>query len=322
MTEKELENIIHKSPWLLNDRFVVSNIVGSNGKKGRQINIGNNNGRFIDLLFKDISDNRPVLIELKKGKLNRDSLSQIVEYRSLVLSLNDELKNQWKNEFGDHYHAPKLMLIGDGIDKDTLLSASLLGIEIKTFNVGSKGLNNDALKKVEIKYKELIKFRKTGNRTLSDRPEWIQAIIERTNEVVNEFDGVTSIDTAHQAPSGSKGYFPQTNPYINLPINYKDYKILGFYEYYEYVQPYDDRFIYCDFRNVLYNNKLSEELLKNIDKRINSLGHKRTKIDDYVVQPILIPRTKLEDETEYRKMLKSLIKTAIEIYHLVNTDEK
>ena len=92
LTENQIEEIIYSSPWLVDERFLIPNIIGSRGEKGRQINIGRDKSRFIDLLFKDTRDKRPVIIELKRGKILRENIGQILEYRALLLSLDDDQK--------------------------------------------------------------------------------------------------------------------------------------------------------------------------------------------------------------------------------------
>ncbi|WP_255547793.1 hypothetical protein [Crassaminicella indica] len=41
-------------------------------------------------MFKDTRDNRPVIVELKKESLIRENIAQILEYRALVVSMDDE----------------------------------------------------------------------------------------------------------------------------------------------------------------------------------------------------------------------------------------
>jgi hypothetical protein len=68
ITEQQIENIIYESPLLLDERYIIPKISGKSGENGRQVNVGKDNNRYIDLLFKDTRDNRPVIIELKKEK--------------------------------------------------------------------------------------------------------------------------------------------------------------------------------------------------------------------------------------------------------------
>lgn len=98
LQEKHIEDIIYNSPWLLDERFIVSSIKGIAGP-GRQVNVGKGQNRYIDLLFKDTRDNRPVVIELKKGELVRENIAQILEYRALVISIDEDARVEWEKEF-------------------------------------------------------------------------------------------------------------------------------------------------------------------------------------------------------------------------------
>ncbi|MBU3108079.1 hypothetical protein [Clostridium gasigenes] len=80
LKEKDIEDIIYNSPWLMDERFVIPNIRGAKNQPGRQVNIGGIRlNRYIDLLFKDTRDNRPVIVELKKCRLERENIAQILE---------------------------------------------------------------------------------------------------------------------------------------------------------------------------------------------------------------------------------------------------
>ena len=57
-SETEVEDILYENFWIINPNYEIPDILGSTGKKGRQINIGNDYPRYIDLLFKDTLDNR------------------------------------------------------------------------------------------------------------------------------------------------------------------------------------------------------------------------------------------------------------------------
>jgi len=318
ITEKKIETIIYESPWLLDERFVIPNISGSRGENGRQINIGKENSRFIDLLFKDTRDNRPVIIELKKGKIIRENIAQTLEYRALITSLNEESKDKWLTEFGQNYYAPKMILIGSEADEDTILSANLAGIEIRTFKTEyDSEIGFDSFKELKTKLVEWNNFRKSGNRTLIERDDWIEKIYEDITTILNEEFGETVTINKPFYITGKRCYISQIFPFLNIPIFYEEEEIIGIYEYLDEELPFDDKYIYCDYQ-FLYQNEESEEVNNEIlslaKKRMKKAGLELINYADYETPVIKIPRNILEIESELRKSIKSIVKLAIDIF--------
>lgn len=318
ITEQQVENIIYESPWLLDERFIIPKISGSRGENGRQINIGKGNNRFIDLLFKDTRDNRPVIIELKKGKIIRENIAQTLEYRALITSLEEDAKEKWLVEFGQNYYAPKMILIGSEADEDTILSANLAGIEIRTFAAHyDSEIGFDTFKELQTKLREWNNLRDSGNRTLIDREEWIENIIEKVSEILNEeFEKITTINKAYYV-NGKKCYLDYIFPFLNLPIFYEEETLIGLYEYYDEEFPFDKQFFYCDY-SFLYekeeNEELNEKDISNIKKQMEKIGFEFTFYSESEVPTIKIPRNILENEMEFKKIIKLLVKTALEIF--------
>ncbi|TAJ14037.1 hypothetical protein DMA11_06705 [Marinilabiliaceae bacterium JC017] len=305
LKENQIEQIIYNSPWLIDERFTIPKIKGSRNENGRQINIGQDNSRFIDLLFKDTRDNRPVIVELKKGNLTRENIAQILEYRGLITSLNNENRNQWLSEFGQNYYAPKMLLIGSEADETIKISANLAGIEIRLFgSFDDNMILSNSFQDLNTKLKEWNNFRNTGNRTLMDRDEWIINVIEQTNNAV--CDNFSSITTINKPTTNSRNvFFPCVFPFINIPIYYNDESIIGIYEYYNNELPFDETYFYCEVAMEL------EDIKKRQMKKIE-------KMDFEIISPynnpiLKIPRTMLEDNNEYKDFLHNIVEITIEI---------
>ncbi len=315
LREKDIEDLIYESPWLINERYIIPKIFGSQGQAGRQINIGNSNCRFIDLLFKDTRDDRPVIIELKQGKLGRENIGQILEYRSLLLSLGDNEKDIWSGEFNKNYFAPKLMLIGSDVSEDIKISANLAGIEIRTFREDYDELGLVTVADLKIKLNEWNSFRSSGNRTLIERTEWIEGILERINDIFSAREDVSTISSI---PKITRNFYQNnTSPFIDIPIYFKDETLLGLYEYCDDQLPFDDKFIYCDYW-FWFNDEIEEAIMNQQIQlfesylNINAIDFVRYEFGDFFVPVIKIPRSIIESEFELRSLLNLLVEKAIE----------
>jgi hypothetical protein len=318
MTEQQIEDIIYNSPWLLDERFIIPKIPGSRGENGRQINIGKDKSRFIDLLFKDTRDDRPVIIELKKGKIIRENIAQTLEYRALVASLNDDTREIWLNEFKQNYFAPKMILIGNEADEDTIISANLAGIEIRTFKTEyDEEIGFDSIKELKTKLKEWNNFRNSGNRTLIERGDWILSIHARLSDIINEEYGEELTINRPVRLSQKKSYVDQIFPFVNIFLSYDDEVLIGLYEYWDVELPFDDKFIYCDFCFLMDSEDVEEfddKIILNFKKQMEKAGFDLVNYSDYKTPIIKIPRSVLENESEFKKTIKLLIKKALLIY--------
>jgi len=111
MLEKDIENLIANYP---------DDIFPSEGFKliSQQYNI---EGKRIDILFED-RVKRKVIIEVKRGILNREATGQIAEYYGLLKS-----KNQ------DEYY--ELILCANVIPKERRLFLENIGIDCKELGI-------------------------------------------------------------------------------------------------------------------------------------------------------------------------------------------
>lgn len=256
LLEKDIEDIIYNSLWLLDERYVIPKIKGSRNEFGRQINIGRNGlNRYIDLLFKDTRDNRPVIVELKKETLIRENIAQILEYRALMVSMDDESKIEWKSEFGQNYYYPKLILVGTFASEEVKISANLAGIEIRTL-VGIEDLevNFSDIKDINDKLNNWNKFLNTGNRTLEDRDEWIEEVYHWTKEIIDEYENkeVNTIKRLYKTSIKDAWITERANAFINIPFYYKDRYLCGLYEYYDEELSFSQDHVYFEFFNSKY----------------------------------------------------------------------
>lgn len=317
LSEKKIEDIIYGSPWLVDSNFIVPKIMGASNEYGRQVNVGKDKNRYIDLLLKDTKDNRPVIIEIKKGKLVRENVAQILEYKALIVSLPEKQLHHWRDEFDSNYYAPKLILVGTEADDEVVLSANLAGIQIRTLTGLEKvELKFNSIGEIDTKLKEWSEFIDSGNRTLIERSEWLETIIEKVNNIIESIDSY-DLESIKEVPSISskRAYFGQEFPFLNLPIYYKDKGLIGFYEYFGEGTPYSDKYFYCDLAfldEMEFHDDTDEKVEKILLKILKSKKYNFNEIDeDWPV--IKLNRNLLDDAAGLKKTLIKLIKDSIEI---------
>lgn len=324
LLEKNIEDLIYKFPWILDERFVIPKIKGLEGP-GRQVIVGENGyRREIDLLFKDTRDNRPVIVELKKTKLDNKHIAQILEYRSLIVSMNADGNGQWIDEFDKNYHSPKMILVGTDASEETEVCANLAGIEIRRIR-GMKVLDLKNLDSLTKKVKAWDDFRNSGKRDLLDRDDWIRDLFDKLKLYIDEFK-FKDVSTCNKlcettdktAYTGGKIF-----PFINFPIVYRDDHILGLYEYDNKHTPFSDDHFYCDFwvcdRILEKVEKFNPDIVSAIESEMKEFFKKNKyeiKIydeDDYWVPFIKIDRAVLEDDEEFKYEIEKLIGDGIKL---------
>ncbi|MGL5255746.1 MAG: hypothetical protein ACRC76_01820 [Proteocatella sp.] len=324
LLEKDIEDIIYSSPWMLDERYIIPKIKGSRNEFGRQINIGREClNRYIDLLFKDTRDERPVIVELKKNKLKRADIGQILEYKALLVSMEESNKNEWQSEFGKNYYYPKLILIGTEASEEVKITANLSGVEIRTLvGVEELEVNFKSIYDINEKLSNWNKFLNTGNRTLEDRDNWIIEIHEWIKNIISEYhsEEITTINNIYRTKK-SHGWITETvYPFINIPIYYKQDKIElgGIYEYFDENMPFSDEHIYFDFviRSIFdeeYEDENKLEKLKNETKNLFlDFEYELLDFEDGIAV-VKIQRNLLNDYDALRKSLTKLIDDAIYI---------
>lgn len=322
LLEKDIEDIIYNSPWLLDERYVIPKIKGSRNEFGRQINIGRNGlNRYIDLLFKDTKDNRPVIVELKKESLTRENIAQILEYRALVVSMDDENKIEWQSEFGQNYYCPKLILAGTTASEEVRISANLAGVEIRILaGIEDLEVNFSDIKDINDKLNNWNRFLNTGNRALEDREEWIEEIYDWIKEIVDEYgnEEVTTIKKLYRTSSKNAWIEDLTFPFINIPLQYEGEYLGGFYEYYDDETKFSDEYFYFDFlvQRIHFadneNDELSEAMENKVNEILENKGYDILNYEEGIVT-VKISRSILNDYKPFRDALIRLMDDAVYI---------
>ena len=327
LLEKDIEDIIYNSPWLLDERYVIPRIKGIRDEYGRQINIGRNGfNRYIDLVFKDSRDDRPVIVELKKESLNRENIAQILEYKALIISMDEEIKMEWQNEFQQNYYCPKLILIGTTASEEVKISANLAGVEIRTL-VGLEGLevNFNEIKNINDKLDNWNNFLNTANRTIEDRNEWIGEIFDWTNKALKEYENKKVTTTKKLCTTSDTNSWIEDLkfPFINIPFQYEDYYLGGLYEYCNGETLFSEEYIYFDFLVLgIYfcdqeNNQLIEAMENKFNEILKKKGYNVFVYGDGITT-VRISREILNSYELFEEALIQLLEDAIYINNMIS----
>lgn len=250
-SEKEIEDILYENYWIINPNLVIPEIEGSISK-GRQVIIeGQGNTRRIDLLFKDITHGRPLIVELKSCSIKREHIGQLLEYKSWFLNLNEEQKCEFENNFEDKYLIPKLMIIGYEIHPQVQLMANMVGIDVKIFGKEIEKLNIDLdnLNSRLKTFKKLIDEKKD----FIARYEFVDKFNEDLIEVAEKINKNLKVseseynDNYINEPIFIDQYVEYEKPFREKGKKKKTFDICGFYEYdLDSDLFFDENFIYVD----------------------------------------------------------------------------
>lgn len=149
-SEGLLEDILTANPDMLEDGLELI---------GRQTSTA---GGPLDLLGVD-TDGRLVVYELKRGRLNRDAVAQVIDYASSLNAMNEEAlyrhisersgnlgvqkidnfdewySNNWSDEGSESLMPPRMVLVGLGVDDTTermvqYMASSGMDISLLTFH--------------------------------------------------------------------------------------------------------------------------------------------------------------------------------------------
>jgi len=324
LSEEQIEDIIYDSPWILGKQYLKVKIKGSRGQFGRQVNIGLNKSRYIDLLFKDTSDNRPVVIELKKNRIQRQDITQALEYKALINTLSDSQKSEWEQEFGLNYYSPKVILIGKSINKEEELTANLAGVEVKVFGkTNIKELGFSSFKNMKLKVKEWGDFKKIGN-TLIDRGTWIDGIIDSLNEQLPKIDENLN-NIKHYKPckhTYTENYLPFIDFSISITDKDNEEVLLGFYEFFDNATPFNSDYVYCDLVFITKDEFEIEKIEKRIKSKFQNQNIQFYLFDvDIVVLKINRDCFNIENKKNFDKVFNNLIKKSIELFNELNNNK-
>ena len=140
VSEKDIHTFIAQYPWLLNVNY--QNIPELKDVSEIEVHVAG--GKRIDLVLKDVITGFPVIVEFKRGDLNRDDIGQILEYRARILNyLNNEDSLLFKI-FGNKLSAPKMVLVVKRSDEYGIIACNLQNIELYQYgNIEEKIISGD-----------------------------------------------------------------------------------------------------------------------------------------------------------------------------------
>lgn len=144
LSERLFEDILVKYPDLIEGKLKFI---------GRQVN---HFGKRIDILFEDRC-NEKLIIELKKGNLQRDALSQVLEYEGYILSEKDP--------------SARVMIIANRIPLNLKKAMDHHGIEYKEITI--KSLREFLITKNDVEYLDLFETDKPLSKRINNmsKPE-------------------------------------------------------------------------------------------------------------------------------------------------------
>jgi len=315
LSEAQLEDLIYENIWLLDERFSIAKIKGAK-VFGRQVNVGRDSNRHIDILCKDDRDNRPVIVELKIDSIKRNHIAQLLEYRALLISLEEEYKDEWQKEFGSNYFIPKLFLVGKKGDVQSEISASLAGIQIKYID-GAKleNLGYNTFTSLKSRLDEWNAIRNSGNSTLINREPFINKWQDLVNEVVESKNSRSKEDLFEIAPTPpklynhSKYYIAYQFPFINIKVTNILHDIMGIFEYLDEDFPFDEKYVYVDFPELFKTNIEKEEKLKISSemKKFSLPGLHIFNPKNYDWPSYKLERSLLLEEKDFKKTIMQLL---------------
>jgi len=190
------------------------------------------------------------------------------------VSLEDDVKLEWQEEFEQNYYCPKLILIGTSASDEVKISANLAGVEIRTLS-GLEKLTVDFGEVYEIgqKIQSWNDFLKSGNRVLHERSTWVDKIFNMLKEVVDSFgnDEITMPKKLYETSKKDAWIVNEKNPFINIPIWYKDISICGIYEYFDDKLAFSETKVYVDFNIDAIGREENKELILQIEELVKKL---------------------------------------------------
>ncbi len=164
MGDEDVKDILWKHPWIFGN-CELANITGERGK-GRDVNLSSIK---IDLLLKDLTEKRPVIVGVKSGDSIRQDIGQMLAYRSLLATT---MESDFITEFGEERLVPKMILVVEDLEEADRIACNLAGIEVRTFGADSEEIPTDIDSKLE-RWREVIDG---GNPPISERKRWIDKI--------------------------------------------------------------------------------------------------------------------------------------------------
>jgi hypothetical protein len=198
MLEVDVQNLVARYPWLLNQNY--ESIPGFSNK-GLEFRLS---GNRIDLILRDRSTQRPVIVEFKNVPFYRENIGQLLEYRANVLfEFSNDDSPLWI-EFKELLSSPILCLVVPRCEALAKVACSLSGIHVFEFEANINQLMSPSgLISLEEFDKALAK---TGFPISKDRHIEINKIYERIKSVLFKI-GEENTWSEYRAPNGEYWYF-------------------------------------------------------------------------------------------------------------------
>ncbi len=249
MERADIIRLIADYPWFLDDRYMLSGMEGEQGM-GRGVSIGREGfERQIDLLFQDSRDGRPVIVQVKAGRLTSADVSAMLEFKALLASLADDTRRAWHKEFGRNYYIPQMILVAQEASEDVKMGAALSGIRVSLLT-GQEDLdiNFSSMAELEKHMQAWDSFVNSGNRTIHEREAWVEHIFALVKDFIED-SGDEELETCGILSTTSlKNSYVRGRifPFINIPIKYQGKELMGLYEYFDDSLAFSASHIYCD----------------------------------------------------------------------------
>ncbi len=289
MGDDEVKDILSKHPWIFGN-CELANITGDKGK-GRDVNLSS---LKIDLLLKDLTESRPVIVGVKSGDSIRQDIGQMIAYRSLLATTKE---SDFLNEFGEERLVPKLILVVEDIEDEDRIACNLAGIEVRTFGADAEEIPIDIDSKLE-RWREVIDG---GNPPISERKRWIDGLYSSIKTTCDNLNTTRHLEESVIFRSAKLMNNSVHDDYLFINgailLEPSSTVVCNFYEMdVSYNYNYDSRFIYsiAFFRDIKepkkFISKFCKKLKSDLELDLSIEYNEETKEATF-----LIPRKNLLD---------------------------
>ena len=229
LSEEQLEDLLYDNPWILSFDFErVKRIEGDNGVLGRQVRLGGI-GRRLDLLFRERTTDRPVVVELKKGQLHRDDVAQVMEYGGALRFLPEEEQETYREEFGDMLGSPRLLLVGESVSDSARAAAMLAGVELRTF---SGDVEEISIEHWQQRLEEVKLLQGSGEFCgLVGRHDLADRVWECLNSASKRALGEPLLSRANSSYRANLWWWKYTHPLCDFVAHYRERWLYGVFEF-------------------------------------------------------------------------------------------
>jgi hypothetical protein len=174
--EKDIQTLIFDNPWLLDLNF--ERIVSRTLNNGWEVELPF--GNRIDVLLKHRIDNRPIIVEFKKGDFYRENIGQLLSYKAAILQEFSNPDSELIEIFGNLITSPILCLVVKNCDDFSRSACHISGINVYEYKNDLKSLNVSASNLIKIEnilHDDVIPLS-------YDRSKNIEQIYQRMHKVI------------------------------------------------------------------------------------------------------------------------------------------